>query len=149
MPAIDLAFPVYGQTIRAEHGYALYNALARIVPAFRKSGNRRWKQAGIMPISGRSVGERRIALVESSRLILRIDRELVKHVLPLAGAKLLIRNDAVLLGEPVSRPLKPAGCLLSLLVVFKGVTEPEPFLQAVGEALRELRVKGTPPCALT
>ena len=143
MPAIDLAFPVYGQMIRAEHGYALYNALARIVPALRKSGNRRWKQAGIMPISGRPVGERRIALAESGRLVLRIDRELIKHVLPLAGAKLLIRNDAVLLGEPVSRPLKPAGRLLSRLVVFKGVAEPGPFLEAIGEALRELRVKGT------
>jgi CRISPR-associated endonuclease/helicase Cas3 len=139
-----LAFPVFGQTIQAERGCALYKALARIVPAFRKSGNRRWKRAGIMPITGRPVGERRIALDKSSRLTLRIDRELIKHMLPLAGAKLLIRNDAVLLGEPVSHPLKPASRLLCCLVVFKGVTEPEPFLEAVGEALRELKVKGTP-----
>jgi len=144
VPAIDLAFPVYGQTIRAEHGYALYHALAGVVPGLCDSHNRRWKQVGIMPISGRPLGERRLALVESSRLVLRIDCKLVRHVLPLAGARLLIRNDAVLLGEPVSRPLKPVSDLLSPLVVFKGVTEPERFLSAVAAALRDLRVRLTP-----
>ena len=142
LPAIDLAFPVYGQTIRAEHGYSLYNSLADIIPGLRDTHDRYWKQAGIMPITGRPLGKQRIALGESGRLILRIDCKLVKHVLPLAGARLLIRNDAVLLGEPVSHELKPVSDLLSPLVVFKGVTEPERFLSAVAAALRDLRVKG-------
>jgi hypothetical protein len=39
MPVIDLAFVLVGRTVPMDHGYALFSALCRVVPALH--GDRR------------------------------------------------------------------------------------------------------------
>jgi CRISPR-associated protein Cas6 len=149
MPVVDVGFRILGKSIPADHGYALYGAIARIA----ENGGRKvlhepptesWKRAAILPINGRAIGDRKLMLSPTSRLMIRLDSELIKDILPLAGKTLDLDGSIVRVGVPTIYSLKPAARLRSRLVVIKGMMEAEPFLQSVRYALEKLNVKGTP-----
>jgi len=149
MPVVDVGFRILGKSIPVDHGYALYGAVARVV---EKDGQRvlheppteSWKRAAILPINGRATGDRKLTLSPSSRLLIRLDSELIKDILPLAGKTLDLDGSVIRVGVPTIYPLKPVARLRSRLVVIKGMMEPEPFLQSVRYAFEKLNIKGTP-----
>src|SRR5262249_25955071 len=82
MPMIELHFPVLGTALAADHGYALYSAVSRIVPALHTPN------AGVLigPIAGDYVGKGELRLDQPrSRLRLRLLPEQIGLVLPLSG----------------------------------------------------------------
>ncbi len=79
MPKVDLCFPVLGQQIPADHGYLLYSAVSRLLPAAHQADS-----YGIHPIRGRQLGGRTLQLTEHSRLVIRTDAEQIARFLPLA-----------------------------------------------------------------
>ena len=69
MTMVDLVFPVFSpQPIAADHGYALYAALSRMLPVLHSSNG-----VGVHPIGGRQIGNRELSLTDRSRLIVRVD----------------------------------------------------------------------------
>lgn len=123
---VDLAFPLQGTTIPADHGYALYAALCRPLP---------WLHAdpgvGVHPIHGRLVGRRAIELTPASRLTFRLPAERIPNALCLAGQQLDLAGSRARVGVPQVRALAPAPSLLSRIVVIAGFQEPSSFLTAV------------------
>src|SRR6266568_1013103 len=127
MPLIELHFPVLGSALPADHGYALYSALSRVIPSVHED-----HVVGIGPIGGQYVGNGRLQIdSRRSRLRLRLAPENIVAVLPLAGKSLVIGDHSVRLGVPFVRALVPAPNLVARLVTVKGFTEHAVFLEAV------------------
>ena len=139
MRKIDLRFRVFGSTIPADHGYALYSALSKILPELHEAN-----EIGIHPINGTLGGKRDLVLTERSHLTIRVPCEEVHRLLPIAGKRIELNGSAIRFGVPNSIALKPSPRLYSRLVVIKGYTEPERFLAAANNALSALGIKGTP-----
>src|SRR5437764_10900531 len=120
-PHVTVHFPVQGRQLPADHGYALYSALTRQLPALhgapwlgreRRSGIP-WRN-GIIALPSRGASLR-----------LRIPADHYAHVLPLAGCRLDIAGHAIRRGIPTARPLLPAAALYARIVTIKKFTGPE------------------------
>ncbi|MDR3635106.1 MAG: type I-MYXAN CRISPR-associated protein Cas6/Cmx6 [Isosphaeraceae bacterium] len=139
MPVIDLAFVLVGRTVPLDHGYALFGALSRVVPALH--GNR---SIGVHPIRGRQTAPGVLSLTESSRLRLRLPSEEVATYLAIAGAELELDGHRLRVGIPRSEPLVPASRLASRLVTFRNAKEPARFEADVRRELETLGIAGEP-----
>jgi CRISPR-associated protein Cas6 len=139
MPYIDLSFRIQGSHIPADHGYHLYSAISRSLPATHANG-----EVGVHPISGQLLGNRLMSVNDRSRLILRIDASRMGEFLPLAGKEINIAGHKLRIGVPTPQALVPAARLYSRLVIIKGFVEPQPFLEAVQRQLDELGVRASP-----
>ena len=137
MPHVDVQFPVHGTLIPVDHGYHLFSAASQIIPALHGDA-----EMGIHPMSGTPMGNRCQAITERSCLTIRLPAERIKEVLPLAGKALNLGEHTVRVGVPYTRALIPSPRLHSRLVIIKGFTEPEPFLEAVQRQLSALEVQG-------
>jgi CRISPR-associated protein Cas6 len=138
-PVVDVSFRVLGGSIPADHGYALYSAISRLLPKLHGDA-----EMGIHAINGRNVGDRVLELTESSRLIVRIGASRIKDILPLAGTTIDLDGHKLRVGSPSTHALIPATQLYSRLVVIKGFMDPEGFLEATVRQLKEIAVKGKP-----
>ena len=137
MSHVDLGFKITGTALPVDHGYLLFSAISDIIPELHGD-----EMIGIHPISGTLIGNRSLVLNEKSRLIIRTDSEKIKNLLCLAGKKLVIGGNNILVGIPTVRPLKPSANLYSRLVVIKGFTEPDSFLESAKKQLSGLGIKG-------
>ena len=140
MQTVDLLFSVHGEKLRTDHGYALYSALAGIVPALHNGE----LAPGIAAISGQYLGEGLQALNDRSHLRIRLPSDQIPAVLFLAGTLLDVAGHRIRLGVPRVMALTPAPALIARLVTIKGFTEPSPFLDAVRRKLTELEITGEP-----
>lgn len=139
MPSIDFSFKLLGGPIPVDHGYHVYSSISRVLPAIHGDD-----QIGVHPIFGHLLGDRMLALTESSHLTLRLPIDRVPDVLPLAGSTLDLGDGSITVGVPNSRALVPSAALESRLVIIKGFMEPGPFLEAVQRQLNELEIRGEP-----
>ena len=88
MPLIELHFPVLGSTLPADHGYALYSALSRVIPQVHEDHT-----VGIGPIGGQYIGNGRLQIdAQRSRLRLRLAPENIAGVLALVFAALALQH---------------------------------------------------------
>jgi CRISPR-associated protein Cas6 len=139
IPHVSVHFPVQGRRIPADHGYLLYSAITRQLPALHGAS---W--LGIELISGVPWREGIIVLpMRGASLRLRIPADHYGHVLPLAGRRLDINGHSIRLGVPTARPLEPAASLYARCVIIKKFTEPEPFLDAARRQLNALGITAT------
>jgi CRISPR-associated protein Cas6 len=112
---VDLSFQLTSaQPIPADHGYALYAAVSRLLPAVHAENG-----FAIHPIGGRQVGERRMELMPWSTLSIRVPADQISSLLALAGKSLELHDATIRVGVPEVRPLIPATALRSRLVVIK------------------------------
>ena len=126
MPKIDLSFPVVGGQIPADHGYLLYSAVSRLLPAAHPAVGQPFQadkppadDYGIHPIRGRQLGGRTLQLTEHSRLVIRVEAEQIARFLPLAGKQLRFLDRTLRIGVPQVRSLVPAPALRSRVVTIK------------------------------
>lgn len=136
---VDLAFPLRGTAIPADHSYPLFSALSHLIPWIHSDEN-----LGIHAINGRIEAPRRLVLTERSTLRLRLAADRIPDCIRLTGQQLEIDGDSITLGFPSLAPLVPAVSGFSRLVTIRGFTEPEQFLDAVRRQLIGLGVEGTP-----
>jgi len=134
---VDLSFKLTGEAIPVDHGYSLYSAISRHVLGIHGD-----ERIGIHPINGNLIGDRKLALSQNSRLVLRLPVDRLTDVLPLAGMTLDLGDGKIIVGVPNTQALVPAASLKSRLVTVKGFMEPEPFLEAVQRQLDELEIRG-------
>jgi CRISPR-associated protein Cas6 len=136
-PCVGVHFPVQGRQLPADHGYALYSAIARHLPALHGAT---W--LGLELLSGIPWREGIIVLpTRGASLRLRIPADRYGQVLALAGRRLDIAGHTIRLGIPTARPLTPAASLYARCVTIKKFTDPEPFLDAARRQLDALAVK--------
>lgn len=134
-PTVVVHFPAQGRQLPADHGYTLYSAITRQLPALHGVS---W--LGLELLSGVPWREGVIVLpTRGAQLRLRIPADRYADVLSLAGKRLDIAGHPLRLGIPSARPLQPAPSLYARVVTIKKFTEPEPFLDA---ACRQLNVLG-------
>ena len=151
MKKVDVAFLVTGTRVPADHGYALYGAICRILPflhAHREdvdssSADEIWKEVGIQTINGESCKPRQIAINSYSRLRIRIDRDCVESILPLINKTLDLNGGVIRIGTPEIFPLRPASLLRSRLVIIKGFVGAHAFIEAANRQLRDLGINAT------
>lgn len=140
---IDLCFSLVAKdAIWADHGYALYGAISRVLEEKVHAEN----GIGVHPIRGRQVGDRRLMLMPWSTLTLRVSDDQIASMLPLAGKALRLGEASVRVGVPMVKVLVPATALRSRLVNIKvanirpeSVTK-EQFANAVRRQLAELGI---------
>lgn len=137
MPVVDLRFRLLGNTIPVDHGYLLLSAVSQWIPKIHED-----RDIGIHPIVGRLVGNRQLALTPSSRLVVRLSSDQISEILPLAGKSLRIGDSVLRVGIPEIRPLTVSARMFSRVVLIKGFTEPQPFLDAVSRQLEKLGIAG-------
>lgn len=139
MPAVVVQFPAQGHQLPADHGYALYSAVTRQLPALHGAP---W--LGLELLSGVPWREGIIVLpTRGAQLRLRMPADRYAVVLPLAGKRLDIAGHPLRLGIPIARPLQPAPSLYARCVTIKKFTEPEPFLDAARRQLDTLGLSAT------
>lgn len=139
VPTVVVHFPVQGRQLPADHGYALYSAVTRQLPALHGAP---W--LGLELLSGVPWREGIIVLpTRGAQLRLRVPADRYAAVLTLAGKRLDIAGHPLRLGIPVARPLQPAPSLYARCVTIKKFTEPEPFLDAARRQLDVLGVSAT------
>jgi len=139
VPVVDITFPLMGYSLPVDHGYQLLAALSDLVQFVHGDPD-----IGIHPIQGRLIGDRRMALTHRSRLAIRGPNERLKRFICLSGKKLVIGGQPVRLGIPEFRLLRPARTLHSRMVVIKGYTEAEAFLDALQRQLDQQGIRGIP-----
>lgn len=83
MTMIELHFPVLGNEIRADHSYALYGAMSRLVPKIHTDE----MPLRIGPIRGSYVGDGKLRL-DGAILRVRLRPDDLPTLLPLAGKAL-------------------------------------------------------------
>ena len=134
MPVVDVAFRIMGTKVPVDHGYALYAAISRLMPAIHAA-----KDIGVHPIRGRYDGNGCLVLGPLSRLILRMPDEVIAPYIKLAGKTIELDGHRLNVGVPEIRLLKPVASLYARLVTIKKFLDPEPFLEA---ARRQLDTAG-------
>lgn len=137
---VDVLFPVWGEQLLIDHGYALYGAIARLAPRLHDGG----KAFRFAAISGDPIAPGILRLNATSRLQLRLPQERIRDALPLAGTRLTVNGHGVRLGVPAVAAISPAPAIRARLVTFKHGEEPDKFLVTAKAKLAELGVTGKP-----
>src|SRR5215831_7703133 len=119
MAVIDLSFVLVGTTIPLDHGYSLFSALSRVVPALHAD-----RRVGVHPIRGRQSAPRVLSLTERSRLKFRLPSEEIAPFIAVAGQELDLEGHHVHVGIPRVEGLEPAGDLAARLVTFRNALTP-------------------------
>jgi CRISPR-associated protein Cas6 len=138
-PVVDVAFPVQGKKVPYDHGYLLYSALSGELPALHENA-----AVGIFQIPSTSTGHGEGLLASAATLKIRAPASFYPQLVGLAGCSLDLEGCRISLGVPSAHPLQPAPAAWSRLVVIKGYTEPEPFLDAAARQLEEQGIDGQP-----
>jgi CRISPR-associated protein Cas6 len=134
---VDLSFPIRGNNLPADHGYALFAACVRINPDIRQQ-----KTLSILTIPGFPDKHGKIILTEKSCLRIRVPIPLIPLVYKFAGKSIRLGIHEIQIGIPEISMLKPASRLKSRIVVIKGHNEPESFLLAAQRQLDNMEISG-------
>lgn len=137
MNFIDLAFHLQGKSLPADHGFALYGAISRLLPAVHEANG-----IAIHPVRGCNIGDRQMQLTDSSRLVIRTSAERIGELLPLAGKQLVIAGHSLRVGVPQVFTLTPGTAVRSRLVVIK-ISSDTPTAPSEDQFLAALRRKLT------
>jgi CRISPR-associated protein Cas6 len=133
---LELAFPVLGQTLPEDNGYALYAAVSRALDGHLP------RDIAVASIGGPRFPDWRVGVTRASRLRIRTPADQIGGLLLLAGKYLDVGGHEIGLGIPEVRALTPAAELTARLVTIKGFTEPGTFMEAVARQLDVLGVSG-------
>jgi CRISPR-associated protein Cas6 len=136
-PRVDLAFRLAGRQVPADHGYALFGAVCRILGDLHGAP---W--LAIHPLAGVPRPDGMLALdPRRGSLCVRLIPAEIPRVLPLAGKRLELDGHTALVGVSSVYGLAAAPALTARMVTIKGFMEPEPFREALGRQLADLGAK--------
>jgi CRISPR-associated protein Cas6 len=127
MPVVDVSFPLQIASAPRDHGYMLYSALSRAVPALHEA-----KWLGVHPLSGRRIDDSQLEVGPNARLRLRLPADKIPAILPLAGATLDLMGVKAVVGVPTIHALSPAASLDARMVAIKLTSAPRHENSALG-----------------
>ena len=102
MDMVDVTFPLAGETLPLDHGYALYAALCRIIPDLHTYGD-----VGVHPIRGDAIGGRELRVATRSQLRIRTPVAHIGSLVSLAGKALALDGHQLRIGVPRVFALRP------------------------------------------
>jgi CRISPR-associated protein Cas6 len=114
-PSVDILFGVRGSRVSADHGYALYGAVARVLETPEDAWFHPTFQVGLHLLRG-AYDRGRLLLGPRARFGFRLPAPLIGKVLVLAGKRLVVGGDALRVGVPHVQALRPAPVLAARLV---------------------------------
>ncbi len=132
--AIDLVFPLAGSVLRPDYALPLWQSLRGTLPWLNDE-----PAAGILPISGASVGDGMLYLSHRAQLTLRLPQRRVAEAHALSGLQLDL-GGGIRIGEARLRELQPTSAQYSPLVSF-GCGDEEEFLAHCASRLEEMAVR--------
>ncbi len=142
---IEVDFPVQGNAIPLDHGYALYAALSRL------PGVGRWlhgtDKVAIHSIRGDYAGKGLLKLSAKSRLRLRLPHRCLSRILPLAGKRVIVDDHffhPVRIGVPQTTLLRPAAALYAHMVTTRNGQDEHRFDTEIRRQLATLDIAGKP-----
>jgi CRISPR-associated protein Cas6 len=140
-PIVDIFFGVRGSRVSADHGYALYGAVARVVEAREDDA---WfhqlDQVGLHLLRGAYDRRGRLLLGPRARFGLRLPAALIPKVLALAGKRLVVSGDTLRVGVPHVQVLRPAPVLAARLVTTRNGQDEERFDREIARQLSTLGI---------
>jgi CRISPR-associated endonuclease/helicase Cas3 len=135
---VDVAFPLAGEAIPMDHGYALFSALSRVLGDGLHGAD--W--LAVHPVRGIPRQDGTLALKRHAlALQLRVVPAQIPAILPLAGRSLEVLGRELLVGSSRLFALRPSASLFARTVVIKGFMDEGPFREAVARQLAERGVK--------
>jgi len=137
-PFIDLCIPVRGSQLPADHGYALFSAIANRLPENIKEHH----DISILTAAGFGDRKGKILLTDHSHFRIRLPITKLPMVYSLAGKTLKLGVHEVQLGIPTIQTLRTSPHLRSRIVTIKGYQDPESFLEAAKRQLDALEIQG-------
>jgi CRISPR-associated protein Cas6 len=139
---VDVAFPLHGDAIAVDHGYALYSALSRLPragPWLHAS-----EEVAIHPIRGHYAGTGLLKLTDKSRLRLRLPAASLPQILTLAGKLLELDGQRIRIGVPQTTLLRPAPALYAHLVTTRNGQDEERFDAEIRHQFDTLAIRAKP-----
>lgn len=138
--AVDVVFPLEGQTMPRDHAQALHQALAAQWPWLDTDPG-----AGIHPIKVVHGNEEQALLSRRTSLLLRVGAQRVDELLALAGLELDVVGHRLRLGRAHRRELRPHATLYAYKVAADSADEIA-FMAAVAAELAQLAIGGERVC---
>jgi CRISPR-associated protein Cas6 len=115
-PRIDVAFPLAGDSIPRDHGYALFSAMSRVLGEQLHGAD--W--LAVHPVRGTPATDGMLVIdARRSQLRLRLVPGAIPKVLALAGKRLELAKQALRVGVPNVFGIDPSPALYSRAVVIK------------------------------
>jgi CRISPR-associated protein Cas6 len=137
---LDLLFDVEGDTLPSDHGYALFRAVAAVLPWLAGAPD-----AGIHPLRGAPTDRGTLLLSRRSKLGLRLPEERAADAAVLSGQTLEVAGCPLRVGSAKARPLSPFTTLYARFVV-TGSTAEDAFLEDVAAMLSDLGTRAKFMC---
>jgi CRISPR-associated protein Cas6 len=136
MTRIEVSFPLVGERVPVDHGYALFGAMSRVLGNALHDA----KWLSVLPLRGFWRGDGTLGLAShNNALRIRIDPAHIVDVLPLAGKELALENCRVLVGVSRVSAITPHANLHARMVTIKGFMEEAPFREAL---MRQMEAAG-------
>ena len=137
MAYVDLAFRLNGSEIPVDHGYALYAALSRTVPAIHETTT-----VGVHPIRGIYNGGGKLHLSDSSRLVVRLQDGDIRDYLKLAGKQLELDGFRLRIGVCETWALFPAATLYCRIATTRNGEDSSRFDAEIARQSATIGIKG-------
>jgi CRISPR-associated protein Cas6 len=139
-PIVDIFFEVRGSRVSADHGYALYGAVARVLEARDDAWLHQSDQVGLHLLRGAYDRRGQLLLGPRARFGLRLPAALIPKVLALAGKHLIVGADALRIGVPHVQALRPAPVLAARLVTTRNGQDEGRFDREIARQLSALGI---------
>lgn len=136
---LELRFPVLGTLIPSDHGYALFSALSRRIPAIHQTD-----EIFFDTLAGKIQKGRATWIKPDAKLKIRTSQAHLSSLLTLTYQQLKLEQYVIRLGLPEIATLKPASSLYARTVTIKNHQQPDTFLTAVQQKLEALEISCTP-----
>ena len=144
MPIIELSFPLRGTPLPQDHGYALYRAVAGIVPWVAEPAQ---LDLAIVPIHGSPHGGF-VHLTRVSRLAFRLNADDAERLLPLSDRTLAVDAATLKLGRPTEYRLRPVPGLASPFIVAEQCRHSDEVLEWLKAEFLALDIREIPALRL-
>ncbi|TCJ15699.1 type I-MYXAN CRISPR-associated protein Cas6/Cmx6 [Parasulfuritortus cantonensis] len=132
----DVQFDLTGNEIPADHGYALFEALARLLPWLRETAD-----VGVHAIHGAPTGRNENLVINRRvKLVLRLPVDRVADALALVGQRIETGAGALQIGAAKEKALTPYATLYAPLVDF-GTGDEVAFLEAARAELDKMAIR--------
>lgn len=138
LQAIEVAFPLSGDSVPFEHGYALFSALSEVLPELHGA-----KWLGVHPIHGFRREDGRIRIDAGSQIRLRLPPERIRDVLPLARKTLKILDHPIQLGDARIHTLRPSPRLRCYRATIRGAMDEASFFQSMTAQMQALGIQAS------
>lgn len=141
-PVLDILFRAIGTEIPADHSFALFGALSRILETEEDQWMHGNLHIGLHTVRGTRLGNGRILIGRNARLGLRLPSDLLPRSLKLAGKSLDLHGCRLRVGVSETRALIPATTLHCRIATTKNGQDPARFDAEIARQAAALGIQG-------